>query len=64
MQRLTIRRWKMSTNEPITEVKLTRQEVIDKKIEMDALEEKVLKMRQRIYVLRRELKDGFKRKRY
>lgn len=54
----------MSTNEPITEVKLTRQEVIDKKIEMDALEEKVLKMRQRIYVLRRELKDGFKRKRY
>ncbi len=63
MRKLIIRRSKMNTNEPIIEIKLTRQEVIDKKIEMDGLEEKVLKMRQRIYQLRRELKDGFKRKR-
>lgn len=52
----------MSTSE--AEVKLTRQEIIDKKIELDCLEDKVQKMRARIYALRRELKDGFKRKRY
>lgn len=52
----------MSTNEE--HVKLTRQEMIDKKIEMDGLEDKVQKIRARIYQIRRELKDGFKRKRY
>lgn len=52
----------MSTNDE--QIKLTQQEMLDKKIEMDGLEEKVQNLRARIYQIRRELKDGFKRKRY
>lgn len=56
----------MNISEPTetAETKLTRQEIIDKKIELDGLEEKVQKIRARIYQIRRELKDGFKRRRY
>jgi predicted ATP-grasp superfamily ATP-dependent carboligase len=62
MLRPIIRWLKMSINDE--QVKLTQQEMLNKKIEMDGLEDKVQKIRARIYQIRRELKDGFKRKRY
>lgn len=45
-------------------IKLTQKEMIDKKIELDELEEKAHKIRIRIHQIRGELKDGFKRKRH
>lgn len=44
-------------------VEFTQSELLEKKRELDDLEVKFQKLRARIYNLRRDLKDGFKRKR-
>lgn len=52
---------KMNTDKPLVE--FTQSELLEKKRELDDLEVKFQKLRARIYNLRRDLKDGFKRKR-
>ena len=51
----------MNTDKP--SVEFTQSELLEKKRELDDLEVKFQKLRARIYNLRRDLKDGFKRKR-